>query len=430
MAEDRLRSAPAQHYLFPFSPICENQSSVVVLRKQGMLDTVAPAQLEVIRLLPLSSHSSSALAVSESTVSKSNDGLNGTANNTTKSESAEYDGLLPSEVTDFGWDVREDSEEPRLEVAPKLSLWEEDLQPGNARTEQESFAERNSSFVMEEKSDGSVELDSQATPMHFIPMADSAEREVQKLIIGQAASALPSPFSPSESVRPLTPPFPDTDESKPLQNVSSSLVSSVTVTADDGRKAGRKHLGFDASPTNDASYLFPPLPMPDQRRYSLMDLGSRTAPTADRRTLSDVGACTTSLHPQTGLPSDNASEELEEFRTSLPPSTVRFSTFAEMGIQSFAMSKGEKTVDSKKKETKAYDKRRHKKIDGAGNVAVISKERNRHFLEPTNPIGAQEKNVVVLDSPTDAIVAPAAAETHHRGKIRSPKLKSADCIVM
>ncbi|KAL5490715.1 hypothetical protein ACEPAI_5549 [Sanghuangporus weigelae] len=307
-------------------------------------------------LLPSSSHSSSALAFPESTVSNSSDGLNGTANNTNKSESAEHDDLLLSEVTDFGWKVRE---EPHPEVTLKLSLWEKNLQPGSARTEQKPIAERHSSFVEEEK------------------------------------------------------------------------------TADDGRKAGRRHLGFDASPTNDAGYLFPPLPMSDQRRYSLVDLGLVNAPTAGRRTLSDVGACTTSLRPHPGLPSNinNASEELEsgpEFRLSSPPSTARFSTFAEMGIQSFAMSKGEKTVDSKKKDTKPYDKRRHKKTDGAVNVAVVSKERKRRFLEPTNPIHAQEKNVVVLESPEiepDAIVTPA--ETHHKPKKhRSPKLKSTNCIVM
>ncbi|OCB91367.1 hypothetical protein A7U60_g1406 [Sanghuangporus baumii] len=407
------------------------QSSVVASRKQGMQDTVAPSQPKVNTPLPSSSPSSSTLAFPESTISNSSDGLNGSANEATKSERAEYDDLLPLEVTDFGWKMRK---EPRPELAPKSSLREEDLQHENARTEQKPFAERDSSFVVEEKSDDDVELDSQASPMHLTPMVDSAERERLKLTLSQAASALPSPFSPSESVRPLTPPFPETDEPELLQDVSSSLVSSVTVTADDGRsrKAGRTHLAIDVSPTNDVGYLlFPPLLMSDQRRYSLVDLGSVTAPTASRRTLSDVGACTTSLRPQTGLPSNNASEELEsgpESRTSSPPSTARFSTFAEMGIQSFAMAKGGKTVDSKKKGADAYEKRRHKKDD----VTFISKERNRHFLEPTNLIFAQEKDVVVLESPEikpDAIVVHA--EAHHKPKKhRSPKSKSPDCIIM
>ncbi|KAL5512060.1 hypothetical protein ACEPAH_5279 [Sanghuangporus vaninii] len=370
-----------------------------------MLNIAAPSQPKVNSPLSSSSHSSSALAFPESTFSNSSDGLNGMASEATKSERAEYDDLLSFKVTDFGWKVRK---EPRPEVAPKSSLREEYLQPENARTEQKPFSERDPSLVVEEKSDDYVELDSQATPTHLIHVV-SAERERPKLTLDQAASALPSPFNHSESNinRPLTPPFPDLDEPESFQDVSSSLVSSVTVSEDDGRKAGRAHLAIGESPTNDAGYLFPPLPMFEQRRYSLVDLGLVTAPAAGRQTLSDVGACTTSLRPQTGLPSNNVSEELES-RPESRTSAARFSTFAEMGIQSFAMAKGGKTVDSKKKDTEAYDKKRHKKDD----IAVISKERNKHFFEPMNIIYTQGKDVVVLESPKikpDAIVVHAEA---------------------
>ena len=134
-----------------------------------------------------------------------------------------------------------------------------------------------------------------------------------------------------------------------------------------------------------------------------------------------IGAIARSTRPGTEGSINNANVTLASGSESLPmshPSTARFSTFAEMGIQSFAMAKGGKTVESRKKDATGNGKKRQ----------TASNEQDNRSLEHDSAVGM--RNEGADDVASNAPAAPPIETYDNRRKHKASKFKSADCIIM
>lgn len=193
-----------------------------------------------------------------------------------------------------------------------------------------------------------------------------------------AQLVLPSlsiPPSPSISQRSLTPPpFSSTDEVP--QPSKLSLLEPIGTSFDalsgySNQSYHRRHSSVALSPITDSDGLLAPVQFPEQRRFSLIDSGPISGNVSARTTISDVEQDI--FVPPTRRFVDGDSSSRSSSRSSSQPRTARFSTFAEMGIQSFAMEKGEKTVDTLNK----GKKKREAKLKGKKNKDTKEEEKKK-----------------------------------------------------
>ncbi|KAI5117566.1 hypothetical protein M0805_009644 [Coniferiporia weirii] len=181
----------------------------------------------------------------------------------------------------------------------------------------------------------------------------------------------------------------------------------------------RRHSSANLSPTvASGADLLVPAHFPEQKRYSLFDSGPLPTATssldARRRTKSELGlsAGTPPLRrPRRarGLNGDGTESGSSSISGSRP-STARYSTFAEMGIQSFAMTKGEKTMDTK-----------------GGGKRKAEKTKRREIIVDNEQTEEMERR-----GETNETEQPKATEETRRAKHSKTlsKVKSRDCVIM
>ncbi|THH03546.1 hypothetical protein EW145_g6181 [Phellinidium pouzarii] len=192
-----------------------------------------------------------------------------------------------------------------------------------------------------------LQLQGQENSLPMISFAASSEFSVPQPTPQDVEYPISTP-SPS--------PFPETLTLRLITNVEDSILRPPALSD------RRRHSSANLSPTaNSGDNFLAPIRFPEQKRYSLIDAGPLEPPPGmgtGRRTMSAVGL--TSGTPPLRRPRRSRQltggldgDVTESGSSSSRPSTARYSTFAEMGIQGAVMAKGEKTID-------VYKRRKYK----------------------------------------------------------------------
>ena len=188
--------------------------------------------------------------------------------------------------------------------------------------------------------------------------------------VSSPTSSLPSPSLPSPSLPspetakpPLSPessllPFPgETSETKQEQDLSKTDETDMDFAASlipPKLVETRRHSSVELKPDSEGGLLMP-TQFPEMKRYTLVDVSPLSELGADNgSTLSDQNK--DAFTPLTWkrerkLSSVDGTQSSSSSRSAslappAEPRSRRYSTFAEMGIQSYAMAKGERTVNA------------------------------------------------------------------------------------
>ncbi|EJD06286.1 uncharacterized protein FOMMEDRAFT_139473 [Fomitiporia mediterranea MF3/22] len=252
--------------------------------------------------------------------------------------------------------------------------------------------------------------------------------------------------SPSSPQRPLTPPFPEDSEPRPARN-STLLFEPV----DTGRDISlpptsiydaRRHSTVALNSMTEANELLEPIQFPEQRRFSLIDPGPITSLGAGRRTISDVGLDgflppMRRRSPLSYAAGNANSASVPTSRSPSRPVSARFSTFDEMGIQSFAMDKGEKTVDTmtkRKKELKAKEKRLTRNVLRNGESQRTSEETTSTSDDMSDGLRMPSTNAGLPEADNSVEIGDGMEKTDSKGKHGKTgvlaKRRHKECIIM
>lgn len=242
-----------------------------------------------------------------------------------------------------------------------------------------------------------------------------------------------TPPSPS-TLRSLTLPFPDEPDSSDSIDRNARLGSNMDGFAAFLGSPGpafdmRRHSSAALSPIESTEETISPQ-SPQQRRYSLVDMGPIPSLVPGRQSVlvSPIPRRPRILHNSSDTGSSSTS------RSGSRPASSRFSTFEEMGIQSFAMAKGGKAVDltKKERENRKLAKTKRKIRDAANESSGSSQEMSMDATtkrENDTPDGKTRCEQETVET------APASAgEAEKGGRKRKRRkdgtVKDRGCIIM